>query len=512
VSPLRALVIGAGHNGLLCAGNLAGAGWEVTVLEQGDRPGGAVHSREGPLPGFVEDPCSGYFPLTRASPAFAEVGLDRFGVEWIDSPVVMVHPFPDGRAIALHRDLEPTVASLEAVRPGTGRAWADLVEPLLRAERTVRKVALSPLPPVAPALALALRLRRSGVELVRLLAGSAATLGQRALGGDEAAAWLAGSTVHSDLAPDTPGSAGFGLFLHLLGHMVGWPFPRGGAGRITDALVRRLEADGGALRCGCAVERIDCRGGRARGVELADGTRLSADAVIAGVSVAPLMRMLPPGALPAAAERELRRWRYGLGTFKIDFALSGPVPWSSDEARRATVVHVGGPLTDQIEAVRAAGLGRVPQRPPMVVGQHSLQDPSRAPAGRHTLYAYTHVPTLRAEQEDEVVELMEERIESFAPGFRRLVLARSVRPPARLERENPSLVGGDLSGGSGELDQQLVFRPVPEMARYRTPLRGLYLASASVHPGPGVHGVPGAGAARAVRADAAGLRPWRRWL
>jgi phytoene dehydrogenase-like protein len=318
--------------------------------------------------------------------------------------------------------------------------------------------------------------------------------------------------VHSDLAPDTPGSAGFGLFLHLLGHMVGWPFPRGGAGRITDALVRRLEADGGALRCGCAVERIDCRGGRARGVELADGTRLSADAVIAGVSVAPLMRMLPPGALPAAAERELRRWRYGLGTFKIDFALSGPVPWSSDEARRATVVHVGGPLTDQIEAVRAAGLGRVPQRPPMVVGQHSLQDPSRAPAGRHTLYAYTHVPTLRAEQEDEVVELMEERIESFAPGFRRLVLARSVRPPARLERENPSLVGGDLSGGSGELDQQLVFRPVPEMARYRTPLRGLYLASASVHPGPGVHGVPGAGAARAVRADAAGLRPWRRWL
>lgn len=225
------------------------------MLEQGDRPGGAVHSREGPLPGFIEDPCAGYFPLTRASPAFAKIGLERFGVEWIDTPVVMVHPFPDGRAITLHRDLEPTVASLEAVRPGTGRAWADLVEPLLRAERMVRRVALSPLPPVAPALALALRLRRSGIELARLLAGSVATLGQRALGGDEAAAWLAGSTVHSDLAPDTPG--GVGLFLHLLGHMVGWPFPRGGAGRITDALVRRLEAAGGTVRCGCAVERID---------------------------------------------------------------------------------------------------------------------------------------------------------------------------------------------------------------------------------------------------------------
>jgi phytoene dehydrogenase-like protein len=175
------------------------------------------------------------------------------------------------------------------------------------------------------------------------------------------------------------------------------------------------------------------------------------------------------------------------------------------------VVHLGGPLGEQIEAVRGAGLGRVPRRPAMVVGQHSLQDPSRAPAGRHTLYAYTHVPAPSAEDADETAELMEERIESFAPGFRRLVLGRSVRPPERLERENPSLVGGDLSGGSTELDQQLVFRPVPEMARYRTPLRGLYVASASVHLGPGVHGVCGAGAARAVRAYAAGFRPWRKW-
>ena len=511
MTPLRALVIGAGHHGLICAGSLAAAGWEVTVLEQGARPGGAVHSREGPLPGFVEDPCAGYFPLTRASPAFARIGLERLGVEWIDNPVVMVHPFPDGRAITLHRELEPTVASLEAVRAGTGRAWADLVEPLLRAERLVRKVALSPLPPVAPGLALALRLRRSAIDLGRLLAGSAATLGRRVLGGDEAAAWLGGSTVHSDLAPDSSGSAAFSLFLHLLGHMVGWPFPRGGAGRITDALVRRLEAAGGTLRCDCAVGRIECRAGRARGVELADGTRLSADAVVAGVSVAPLMRMLPPGALGMHAERELGRWRYGLGTFKLDFALSGPVPWSSEEARRAAVVHVGGTLEEQIEAVRGAGLGRVPRRPPMVVGQHSLQDPSRAPPGRHTLYAYTHVPSPLPGDADEMAELMEERLESFAPGFRRLVLGRSVRPPEWLERENPSLVGGDLSGGSTEIDQDLVFRPAPELARYRTPLRGLYVASASVHPGPGVHGVCGAGAARAVRADAAGLRPWRKW-
>lgn len=503
-------MIGAGHHGLVCAGNLAEAGWEVTVVEAGARPGGAVHSCEGPLPGFVEDPCAGYFPLTRASPVFEEIELERLGVDWIETPVVMVHPLPDGRSIALHRDVEPTVASLEAVRPGAGRTWAALVEPLLRRERLVRKVALSPLPPVAPGVALALRLRALGLEVARLAAGSAATLGRSALGGDEPAAWLGGSAVHSDLAPNTSGSAAFSLLLHLLGHMVAWPFPRGGAGRITDALVRRLQAAGGTVRCGTDVERIDCGGGRARGAVLADGTRVAADAVVATVSVAPLLRLLPPGALQGRLGRELHRWRYGLGTFKLDFALAGPVPWNAEEGRRAAVVHVAGTLSDQIEGVHAAGLGRVPRRPSMVVGQHSLQDPSRAPDGRHTLYAYTHVPARRGEGDEEVADLMEERIESFAPGFRRLVLARTVRSPERLERENPSLVGGDLGGGSAELDQQLVFRPAPELARYRTPIRGLYVGSASVHPGPGVHGVCGAGAARAILADARGLRPWRR--
>jgi phytoene dehydrogenase-like protein len=368
--PRRALVIGAGHNGQLCAGNLAEAGWEVTVLEQGSRPGGAVHSREGPLPAFVQDPCSGYFPLTRASPAFDDVELQRLGVEWIEPPVVMAHPLPDGRSVVLYRELEPTVASLEAARPGAGRAWAELVTPLLRSWELVRRTALARLPPVGPGLALALRLRRRGIELARILTGSAATLGRRVLGGDEPAAWLGGSTVHSDLAPDAPGSAGFGLFLHLLGHMVGWPFPRGGAQRITDALVRRIEEAGGTVRCASGVERIEVQHGRARGAVLADGTRLQADAVVAGVSVAPLLRMLPDGALPVPVARQLGRWRYGLGTFKVDFALSAPVPWRNEEARRAGVVHVAGTVEEQIEAARSAALGRVPLRPSLVVGQH----------------------------------------------------------------------------------------------------------------------------------------------
>ncbi|HEX2126102.1 MAG TPA: NAD(P)/FAD-dependent oxidoreductase [Thermoleophilaceae bacterium] len=507
---LRALVIGAGHNGLLCAGTLAEAGWDVTVVEQAPHPGGGVHSVEGPLPGFVTDVCAGFFPLTRASPAFEGIDLERLGVEWVTPPIAMVHPLPDGRSITLHRELEPTVASLEAVRPGAGRAWAGLVEPLLRNERLVRRTALAPLPPLAPAVALAVRLRRSAIELARLLAGSAATLGERGLGGEEPAAWLGGSAVHSDLSPDTTGSAAFGFFLHLLGHMVGWPFPRGGAERLTGALVRRLVAAGGTVRCESGVERIDRAGGRARGAVLADGTRLGADAVVSTVSIRPLLRMLPPDSMPTPVARELGRWRYGLATFKVDFALSAPVPWRAEEARRAAVVHVGGYLRDQIAAARAAGLGQVPPRPSMVVGQHSLHDSSRAPDGQHTLYVYTHIPARHGEEDATVADLMEERIEEFAPGFRELVLSRSVRSPQDLERENASLVGGDLAGGSAEIDQQLVFRPALELARYRTPLPGLYVAGASNHPGPGVHGVPGAAAARAVRADASGLRPWRR--
>lgn len=502
----RAVVIGAGHNGLLCGGTLAAAGWDVTVLEAAGHPGGAVRSEAGPLDGFVTDPCAAFFPLTRASPAFEDVDLP--GVEWIDPPLVMGHPLSDGRVVVLHRELEGTVESLERARPGAGRAWAELVGPLLRHSDLVRRTALARFPPPAAA-PLGLRLGRGGIELARLMAGSAATLGRDVLGSEEAAAWLSGSAVHSDLSPDEPGSAAFALFLNLLGHMVGWPFARGGAGAITRALVERLERGGGELRLDSRVERIDHSGGRARAVHTAGGERLGADAIVATVGVAPLLRMLAPGALPDAVTAELRRWRYGIGTFKVDYALSAPVPWHNEELRRAAVVHVGDSVGDQIDAARAAGRGELPRRPSLVVGQHSLHDPTRAPAGRHTLYVYTHVPSDPGVPDETVVGLMEERIEAFAPGFMGTVLGRTVRSPRRLERENASLVGGDLGGGSAQLDQQLIFRPAPELFRYRTPLRALYVAGASTHPGPGVHGVSGAGAARAVLADS---RPPRAWI
>jgi phytoene dehydrogenase-like protein len=237
---------------------------------------------------------------------------------------------------------------------------------------------------------------------------------------------------------------------------------------------------------------------------------LEADAVVATVSAAPLAAMLPAGALSDRLARRLRDWRYGFGTFKLDYALSAPVPWSSEVARQAGVVHVGGPLGELAQAHARSAAGEVPERPTLVVGQHSIHDPGRAPEGRHTLYVYSRLPQRPALPDEEVAGRIEAQIERYAPGFANTILSRAIRSPAQLERDNPSLVGGDLAGGSMEADQQLVFRPAPRLVRYRTPVPGLYLGGPSVHPGAGVHGVSGRGAADALLADASPLRFWRR--
>jgi phytoene dehydrogenase-like protein len=506
MTPSRAIVVGAGHNGLVCAARLARAGLAVTVLEQAGRPGGAVASHEQTLPGFVHDVCAGFFPLTLASPAFD--GLEvRERLDWANPEIAMAHPWPDGTAIALHRDLEATVASLEAAAPGAGRGWRAVVAPLLARRRRLLRAALTPaFPPVRDGLALALALRRDAIDLARLSLASSATFGREVMGDERAAAWLSSSAVHADLTPGAAGGGALAFGLHLLGHAVGWGFPRGGAGRLTAALVARVRELGGEVRCGAPVEAVEVRGGRVAGVRLSGGEALAAGAVVLAISARPAVALLPEGALPGRLMRRLRDWRYGIGTFKLDYALDGPVPWASEEARRAGVVHVGAPLEALFRAHQEAGAGRVPEEPCLVVGQHSLHDGSRAPAGRHTLYVYTHVPQRLDVPADEVVERIERQLVRYAPGFNRLVLARAVRTPADLERENPSLVGGDLAGGSCEIDQQLVFRPAPELFRGRTPLRGLYMGGTSVHPGAGVSGVPGAAAARALLADGSAVR------
>jgi phytoene dehydrogenase-like protein len=504
------VVVGGGHNGLVCAAHLAAAGVPVTVLEQAQRPGGAVSSHSDALPGFQHDTCSGFFPLTLASPAFDGLGI-RERVSWANPEIAMAHPFADGTAIVLARDLERTAESLDATAPGAGRGWREVAGPLLARREHVLGAALTPsFPPVRDGARLALWLRRDGLELGRQMLASSATFGREVLGDDRATAWLSGSTIHSDLSPGSAGGAGFAFALHVLAHAVGWGFPRGGAEQLTRALVATVRELGGELRCGSPVESVTIRAGRAAGVRLVSGEDVAAASVVLAVSARRMAALLPRNALPGRLTRRLADWRYGLGTFKVDYALAGPVPWTAPEARQAAVVHVGDTLERLFGSQQEAGAGRVPAEPALVVGQHSLHDDSRAPAGRHTLYLYTRVPQRLDVEPEEVVERIERRLEAFAPGFSRLVLARAVRTPADLERENPSLVGGDILGGSCEPDQLLFFRPAPELFRGRTPLPGLYVAGASVHPGGGVHGVSGAAAARALLADGSRLGRVRR--
>ena len=492
------LVVGAGSNGLVAAIELARAGLDVEVLEHGPRPGGASSSEECTLPGFVHDTHAGFGPVAVASRALRELELD---VDWVQPATPMAHPFDDGTAIALEREPEATAV---------GSDYAQLMRRLAPHAEAVVDTVLGPLPPVVAPLRLAAVLRADGIELARRALGSVQALGHELFAGaSRPMAWLAASAQHSGLPPSTAGSGAFGFRLHLLGHSHGWPFPRGGMQTLVDALVARLRGHGGRVRCDAHVERVLVRRGRVCGVRLRGGEELRADCVLTTISAHPLAAMLPDGALPGRLERRLRAWRYGTCAFKADYALSAPVPWTAEAPRRAGVVHVAGELEDLMRAADESNRGEVPERPALVVGQHTLADPSRAPDGQHTLYVYAHVPSSPGMPDEAIAERMEAQLERFAPGFRDVVLARTLRGPRETEARNPSLVGGDLAGGTFELDQMLVFRPSPQLSRYRTPLRGLYVSGASVHPGGAVHGMGGRGAARALLADRR-LRPWRR--
>ena len=403
------------------------------------------------------------FPLTLASPAFD--GLEvRERLDWVNPGVAMAHPWPDGSAIALHRDLEATVASLEAAAPGAGRGWRAVVEPLLARRRRVLRAALTPsFPPVRDGLALAFALRRDAVDLARLALASSATFGREVMGDERAAAWLSSSVVHADLTPGAAGGGALAFGLHLLGHAVGWGFPRGGAGRLTAALVARVRELGGEVRCGAPVAAVELRGGRVTGVRLAGGEALPAGAVVLALSARPAAALLPEDALPGRLMRRLRGWRYGIGTFKVDYALAGPVPWTSEEARRAGVVHVGAPLEALFRAHQEAGAGRVPAEPVLVVGQHSLHDGSRAPAGRHTLYVYAHVPQRLDVTADEVVERIERQPRA---------LRTRLRPP-------------DTRAGRSHAGRSGVREPQPRRRR---------LGGRELRARPAAHLPPGAGA------------------
>ena len=497
----RAIVIGSGPNGLAAAITLAEAGRAVTVLEAGERAGGAVATEELTLPGFRHDTFSAVYPAAAASPVFARWPLEDHGLRWIHPRHCYAHPLPDGRAAVLSRDLDETAASLDALAPGDGAAWRAFAAPYLRRFGAWRATMMTGFPPVVGPARLLAGLGLGGtLEWARLLLMPAQALAQRLFAGDGARAWLYGSAMHGDVPPHGAGSAIAAVHLNLMGHAAGWPSPEGGAAALADALIGHLRSLGGEVRTGAPVTRIEVERGRVTGVIVGGAERVAATLVIGDVTPHGLIA-LAGEALPDAYRGALEAFRYGPSTLKVDWALSGPVPWTAPEARLAGTVHVGGG-EEEVLAALAPGQPGLPERPFLLFGQQSVADPTRAPDGGHTAWAYTHGPHDAdwAGDTEAHVERMEAQVERFAPGFREHIRARHVLAPADLQARDANLVHGDVGAGSYTLDQ-MVFRPVARLSPYRTPVRGLYLGSAATFPGGSVHGAPGRAAARTALAE-----------
>lgn len=509
-----AVVVGAGHNGLVAANLLADAGWDVVVLEASPGVGGAVRSETGLAPGFVTDRFSSFYPMTAASPVFRDLHLEDHGLAWTHAPSVLAHLRPGAPAAVLHRDAGRTAAGLDLDHPGDGEAWMTLAEEWERVGPAIIEALLAPFPPVRPALRLANAARLDLWDLVRRLILPVGTLTSELFGGEQAALLLAGNALHADVTPDAAPSGLLGWILVGLGQTVGFPVPIGGAGRITEALRARLVAAGGTVRVGEPVDQVEVRGGRAVGVRTEAGTYTARHGVLAACDAQILYgSLLREDDLPVAFLGRMRQFQRASSTIKINYALSSPVPWTDPSATGAGTVHVGDSLDELRMTAAELATDRLPADPFLLIGQTTTTDATRSPAGTEALWVYTHVPQdargdaageievsgrVRGPALDAMVERMEDRVEAHAPGFRSTVVAREVQGPDDMERENPSLIGGDISGGTSQLHQQLVFRPVPGLGRSETPITGLYLASSSAHPGGSVHGACGANAARAA--------------
>lgn len=470
-----AIVVGSGPNGLAASVRLARSGYSVLVCERNPTVGGGCTTTELTLPGFRHDVCSAVHPLGAGSPFFRELPLAEHGLHWLHSEAPLAHPLADGRPIFLERDVDGTARQFDR----DAAAWRGLMGPLVEAWDNLGPQILGPL-----------RIPRNPVTLARFglrALRSAKGLAESWFDGQGARSLFAGMAGHALLPLDRSPSAAFGLVLGLAGHVIGWPIPRGGAQRLTDALASLLLAHGGEILTDAEVLSLD-ELPRSR-VVLLDLTPRRVLAV-AGER------------LPTGYRRRLERYRYGPGVFKVDYALDGPIPWRNPECTRAVTVHLGGTAEEIYAGEEAVGRGEVPRRPLVLLTQPTLVDPSRAPAGKHVAWTYCHVP---AGCPVDMTGSIEDQLERYAPGFRDRVLARSRMGPAAYEAHNPNMVGGDITGGTQDLGQ-LLTRPVARLNPYSTPFSGLFLCSSATPPGGAVHGMCGYFAALAAeRALARGV-------
>ncbi len=461
-----AIVVGSGPNGMAAATRLAQNGHSVTVVEAQDTVGGAARSLELTLPGFVNDFGAAILPLGAASPFLRGLPLEAHGVEWVHPGVPLAHPLDDGSAAVLYRSVDDTADGLGS----DGREYRKIMGPFARNWESLTDDLLAPLRPPRHPLLMA-RFGLYGLRPATSLAGH--------FRGARARALIAGLAAHSFLPLTRRPSAAFALMLGMLGHGVGWPFPRGGTQCFTDALVSYFRSLGGEIVIGSPVRSLgDLPEARATLYDVTPRQMLS----IAGPELSGMYR------------RQLERYRYGPGVFKLDYALSGPIPWTADECRLAGTVHLGGTFEEVAAGEAAVWRGEAPEKPFILLAQQSLFDATRAPEGKQTAWAYCHVPNGCTE---DMTDRIEAQIERFAPGFRDLILDRHVLSPAGLECRDANLIGGDINGGVQDLWQQYT-RPAIKPIPYTTPIKNLYLCSSSTPPGGGVHGMCGYFAAEAA--------------
>lgn len=467
VTRYDAIVIGAGPNGLAAAITLARAGRSVLVREANDTAGGSCRSAWLTLPGFVHDICSTVQAMAGISPFFRSIPLEQWGAAFVKPQAAFAQPLDDGSAALVRGSVDETARGL-ADDEG---AYRNLMAPLVDAWQDLVPALLGP--PHFPSHPLLMA--KFGVHALR----PARALAEARFRTPAARALFAGAAAHSVLPLEWTATSAFGLVLMIAAQVTGWPVARGGSQKLADAMISCLGSLGGEIETGAPVRSLD---------ELP-----SARAVLCDVTPRQLLR-IAGDRLPASYRRRLERFRYGPGAFKLDWALAGPIPWRAAECATAGTVHLGGTLEELAESERSPWEGRVPEKPYVLLVQASMFDPTRAPAGKHTAWAYCHVPNGCP---IDMTDRIESQVERFAPGFRDLILARSVMPPAVLERHNENLVGGDVGGGSNQLSQ-LFTRPVARLNPYATPVSGLYLCSSSTPPGGGVHGMCGYHAAKAA--------------